>query len=156
MKFISGISGSPQNQFKKGNTINVGKKYSQERRDNISNATRIAMENHRGEKSYNWNGGKLAQRERALNFLRNRRMMVLKTLGSVCAKCGFSDARALQIDHIDGGGYIERKDKTKTRTTYHKRVMESFLAGENKYQLLCANCNWIKRFENNEVRRKRA
>lgn len=29
-------------------------------------------------------------------------------------------------------------------------LIESFLKQENKYQLLCANCNWIKREENNE------
>ncbi len=59
--------------------------------------------------------------------------------------------RALQFDHINGGGHRERKNLTKQVS---KVVMESFLKNENKYQLLCANCNWIKKSENNETKHK--
>ena len=37
------------------------------------------------------------------------RMEVLGLYGGVCARCGFSDERALQIDHVQGGGYTHRK-----------------------------------------------
>ena len=30
-------------------------------------------------------------------------------------------------------------------------VKESIKNNYNKYQLLCANCNWIKRYENKEL-----
>src|SRR5215475_10575132 len=30
-------------------------------------------------------------------------------LGHVCKRCGFSDKRGLQFDHINGGGYQDRK-----------------------------------------------
>lgn len=69
-------------------------------------------------------------------------------MGGVCCRCGFSDHRALQIDHINGGGCTELKSLD--RKKYIKIVSDSFLSGEKKYQLLCANCNWIKRFENGE------
>lgn len=78
--------------------------------------------------------------------------LLYEKMGGVCVKCGFSDYRALQIDHINGGGNKEIKflRATKKHGFYHKIVLESHLKNEKKYQLLCANCNWIKRFENNE------
>lgn len=73
---------------------------------------------------------------------------LLNLLGNVCCKCGFSDKRALQIDHIHGGGIKERK--LYNTKDYHRIVLKSLENKENKYQLLCANCNWIKRYENRE------
>lgn len=73
-----------------------------------------------------------------------REKAVIK-LGSKCFRCGFSDTRALQIDHVHGGG---KKDiKKRAAMARYKEVIEDTTG---KYQLLCANCNWIKREENNE------
>ena len=77
------------------------------------------------------------------------RKAALELLGSVCVKCGFSDVRALQFDHINGGGNKEIKSNTKN---YTLQIIKSIVNKEKKFQLLCANCNWIKRAENNEVR----
>ncbi len=77
------------------------------------------------------------------------RVATLAALGGICVRCGFSDERALQVDHINGGGWKERKE---LGGKMKKIVLESILAKENKYQLLCANCNWIKRTENRELR----
>ena len=86
--------------------------------------------------------------QRARHF-RKLRLELETLLGSVCCRCGFSDRRALQIDHIAGDGAVERK----------KPVGQGFSALNRmlfdpdvklKYQLLCANCNWIKRCENRE------
>jgi len=71
-------------------------------------------------------------------------------LGNKCQKCGFNDERALQFDHINGGGVKEKKSMT---TNYYKHIINSILNKEKKFQLLCANCNWIKRFENKEHRK---
>ncbi|MEK7178047.1 MAG: hypothetical protein AAB721_00070, partial [Patescibacteria group bacterium] len=60
-----------------------------------------------------------------------------------------SDYRALQIDHILGNGSKERK-KNNTTKIYHKIVNKQ----TKGYQLLCANCNWIKRYTNKEYRKK--
>lgn len=75
-------------------------------------------------------------------------------LGGVCARCGFSDRRALQIDHVDGDGWRARKGGKSGGhgTPLFKLVIESAQKGENRYQLLCANCNWIKKHENDERR----
>lgn len=77
----------------------------------------------------------------------NRRL-VIAHLGNVCVWCGFSDSRALHIDHIDGGGHKERR--TISEHKFQQKVLVSTPGVE--YQLLCANCNTIKKVENNEVR----
>ena len=79
-----------------------------------------------------------------------RRTECLDLMGNKCLRCGFSDKRALQIDHINGGGSKERKI-LKHGEVFIKKVISSLIKKTNEYQLLCANCNWIKRFENNEL-----
>ena len=76
------------------------------------------------------------------------RVKTLETLGGKCVRCGFDDVRALQIDHIKAGG--AREIGGLSSIAYFKKVIASHLRHEGKYQLLCANCNWIKRYENNE------
>lgn len=75
------------------------------------------------------------------------RLAIFALLGNKCIRCNFSDTRALQIDHINGGGAKERKSIT---GNYHKYVLQKIINGDTSYQLLCANCNWIKKYENNE------
>jgi hypothetical protein len=84
-------------------------------------------------------------------WYRNRRAELKKTLferlGGACKRCGFKDERALQIDHIHGGG------KKEIGKGYGYKYFLKLLALPNLfelYQLLCANCNWIKRAENGE------
>jgi hypothetical protein len=78
-----------------------------------------------------------------------RRKVILDLLGGVYVFCGFDDPRALQCDHIKGGGMQDRRSAS---GNYEGLVLRSIMAGENKFQLLCANCNWIKRAERGEVR----
>lgn len=70
---------------------------------------------------------------------------VFRVLGERCVRCGFSDKRALQIDHINGGGVRDLKNKNQEQ--HYRHVIKD----PDKYQILCANCNWIKRSENNEI-----
>lgn len=81
-------------------------------------------------------------------YYKRERESIIKLLGSICVKCNFSDPRALQIDHINGGGVRELKSLSYTQ--YYKKIRESLTNNRKEYQLLCANCNWIKRHENNE------
>lgn len=79
----------------------------------------------------------------------------IQALGGVCKTCGFSDIRALQIDHVNGGGQADRKARGYNSGypyTFFKKIMADpdFL---DKYQVLCANCNWIKRSVNKEYNR---
>jgi hypothetical protein len=72
------------------------------------------------------------------------REKALNKLGNKCSRCGFSDERALQVDHINGGGTKE------ARRISSLGIFKRVLKHPEDYQLLCANCNWIKRVENNE------
>ena len=88
------------------------------------------------------------------------RKLVLKKLGNRCSSptCrwinfdgtrGCTDPRCLQIDHVDGGG--TKEFRSMSAYAFLKKVLESVLG----YQILCANCNWIKRRENKEYSKGR-
>jgi hypothetical protein len=74
----------------------------------------------------------------------SKRLEVITHLGGKCNKCGFNDIKALQIDHINGGG---RKDRNGLILGFFKKVLAD---DSDNYQLLCANCNTIKRIVNHE------
>lgn len=76
---------------------------------------------------------------------KRRRHELIVALGGVCVRCGFSDERALQVDHVNGGG-LEVDGTARAGAHWAKKV----LANRAEYQLLCANCNMIKRIENEE------
>lgn len=109
------------------------------------------------------------------NYLKNRKQIlsrkrlrepndevrteILSLLGNRCSNpnCavigGMTDIRALQIDHINGGGRKEI-EKFSSRYAYYKYVLEQLKAGSKEYQCLCANCNWIKIHEKREFKRR--
>ena len=78
---------------------------------------------------------------------------VMLLMGNRCLHCGFADYRALQIDHKKGDGYQCRHSKgsnVSTLSQYRKIIADPTLIQTLDIQLLCANCNWIKRVENGE------
>ena len=75
------------------------------------------------------------------------RIRVIEFLGNRCKKCGFANALALQIDHINGGGRKDRARYKNDPSNFYRAVLKD---KKNKYQLLCANCNQIKRSINKE------
>lgn len=78
--------------------------------------------------------------------VRRETMMLLG--GVFCAMCGFDDKRALQIDHIEGGGVNDpMRLKPWRRLSWIRDHQEE---ARQIYQVLCANCNWIKRWERKE------
>lgn len=64
-----------------------------------------------------------------------------------CQHCGITDARVLTIDHIDGGGVAHRKEIGASMTFYNWIIKNNFPPG---FQILCANCQHIKRWTNKE------
>lgn len=89
-----------------------------------------------------------AYRDYNRQYHRRLRSAAIEFLGGLCVGCGFSDARALQIDHVHGGGNVERR---KMSNSYSRKICQKVLAGAPSYQLLCANCNWIKRDVEGEI-----
>lgn len=68
---------------------------------------------------------------------------VFSIYGNVCALCGFSDVRALTLDHVLNNGAEERK-RLGERGVY-RRALDP--ANHSEYQTLCMNCQFIKRAE---------
>jgi len=89
--------------------------------------------------------------ERARYHYRRHRDDLIQFLGGKCERCGITDFRVLQVDHVNGGGHREIVERL--RGKYWKDYHDLIRADRSRYQLLCANCNWIKRHENNECYR---
>jgi len=76
------------------------------------------------------------------------RETLLSLLGAKCKHCGFCDKRALQIDHVNGGGI---KDRARRGGNYYSSILNDVLGGSLEFQILCANCNTIKKVEQETV-----
>lgn len=94
---------------------------------------------------------------------RRLREQIFTLLGNRCVgpDCGWinedgtrgcTDIRCLQIDHKNGGGH-QAVLKAGNNYEHLKEILRDPEIHEH-YQLLCANCNWIKRHLNNEFNRK--
>lgn len=81
-------------------------------------------------------------------FRAGLRTQALERYGTECKNCGFSDTRALQIDHINNDGGKERRGLGGQNFSgwrfYHWLKQQGWPDG---YQTLCANCNMIKHVE---------
>jgi len=91
-------------------------------------------------------------KERIREQTLERKRVVLTYYGNTicaCVKCGFSNIKALSIDHINGREVGELKDKATGDSFYRKIIKNNFPLG---YQTLCMNCQFIKREEEHEFR----
>lgn len=101
-------------------------------------------------KRYQNNIEKYRQLHRAANT--RARLEILEYMGNKCKICSFNDWRALQIDHINSDGNIDRATMGHGSRALYKRIKKN----PKRYQLLCANCNWIKRYEARELFSKKS
>jgi len=92
------------------------------------------------------------------NLLEKRKAEIFELLGNKCVNPYnlehgdfMSDVRCLQIDHVNGHGHKDIRETSLCRTTYYREVLKRIKEGSKDYQLLCANCNWIKKAENQEL-----
>lgn len=88
---------------------------------------------------------KLYNKQRRLSF----KNIVLDKYGRSCVTCGFSDIRALQIDHMNNDGAKERKSlggQNFSGWRFYEYLIKNGLP--DGYQTLCANCNMIKQLNN--------
>ncbi len=82
-------------------------------------------------------------------YRRLKRVQILTELGGRCKGCGNSDTRVLQLDKIKGGHLKLMKEIKSTHQLYVK-LLKNIEETKKEWQILCANCNWIKRYKNNE------
>lgn len=94
-----------------------------------------------------------------LNSYKNKNLLKYKiaclvyysgSLEPKCIMCGYDDIRALSIDHINGGGGEHRRELLR----YGKSFSYKWLIDNNfpdGYQILCMNCQFIKKLVNNET-----
>ena len=73
--------------------------------------------------------------------------------GRFCIKCGFKDIKALQFDHIHGNGK-QRREQFKSQYQMISFYYHNLDIAKKEIQVMCANCNSIKKVDNQEVHRK--
>jgi hypothetical protein len=80
---------------------------------------------------------------------RKVRKQILEAYGGKCACCAVDKEYFLQVDHINNDGNIDRRANNKqgknwggATKLYLRLRREGF--PKDRYQLLCANCNWAK------------
>lgn len=106
-----------------------------------------------------------ANRQQYTDYLQNSiarlKDAAFKKLGDRCASptCfwinedgtrGCTDRRCIQIDHVDGDGKKDRKGGGGRYSMYLRILKDT----DKKYQILCANCNWIKLVVNGEWKKR--
>jgi hypothetical protein len=98
-----------------------------------------------------------AMLEKGRRANRKLKEKLCKIYGNRCAnpKCkwqnedgsfGCTDIRILQLDHKQGNGNKSREGISSLQ--YYRRAIQ--VINKKKYQMLCPNCNWVKRVENKE------
>jgi len=83
-------------------------------------------------------------------YWRLNRIRLIQLLGGVCVWCGFSDLRALEIDHVEGGGRADQVKHGGNGKMCLHYLNHPEIARE-KLQVLCSNCNSIKYRESRGV-----
>jgi hypothetical protein len=78
---------------------------------------------------------------------------MFEMLGDKCTRCGFSDIRILQLDHKNGGGVKDLKVFGNSPFRMYRYYVGHPDEAKEKLQVLCPNCNWLKRVEREEIRK---
>ncbi len=86
-------------------------------------------------------------KEKRREYRRKNRLKIINhyTNASMsCINCGYSDVRALSIDHINNDGAEQRKIHGTGGKFYYWLIKNDYPEG---FQILCRNCNYIKNLE---------
>lgn len=136
--------------------LSYSQKYYQEHKEKINETTRKWCQNNKEKhqayvREYIKNHREYYKKY-GNNSNKRVRTRLMNLLGARCNHCGLEDMRILQVDHINGGGLKELKHFKGTNQMYKYYVKNPTIALQ-KLQLLCPNCNWLKRIDNNETRK---
>lgn len=127
------------------------RRYWSVRKDQMSEKNRRKYERHGERLREKTKAYYRANREKCLQLKNRARIEAIGRLGGKCARCGYrEDVRALQIDHINNDGF---KDRRGAYALFRSIVVNG---SQGLYQVLCANCNWIKHLEFKKASRGKA
>jgi len=117
----------------------------------LAGVKRWNYQNREQQRQYRKNNLEAARR-RSRDSRRRLRLQVLQHYSPLlrCHRCDFSDLRALTIDHVEGHGAAHRRTLGRSAQTafYTWLRSQGYPSG---YQVLCMNCQFIKRVENGEM-----
>jgi len=68
--------------------------------------------------------------------------------GCVCRCCGEKELPFLSLDHVNNDGAKERKNKRGVGAKIYRYLKKNNYPDKHRYQVLCMNCQWGKRFNN--------
>lgn len=128
--------------------------------DEIKEKSRRHYADHRGESIERRRQYHEAHQEEEVekDYRRNQKIKIevlshySKGIYPKCAHCDEERLSCLSIDHIRGKGVKHRKDlNISGNRFYHWLKSQGYPKG---YQVLCMNCQWVKRVESNECHRK--
>jgi len=77
------------------------------------------------------------------------RLKLIYLLGDCCISCKIADRRVIQLDHKNGGG-TQEYTKFGGHDLMIKYYLEHIDEAKQNLQVLCANCNLIKKYDNKE------
>lgn len=93
-----------------------------------------------------WRHSKLgleAMRRKYKELRRKRRKALIEELGGRCVMCGYHDnIFGLEIDHINGGGKLERTSRRSHQ--FYRYYLKHLDEAREKLQVMCAICHNIK------------
>lgn len=90
--------------------------------------------------------------------IKQRRLLKIEVISHytkgkmACQSCGFDNIKALSVDHKNGDGARHRR-LTRTNSFYRWVKKSGF---PDDLQILCMNCQFIKRYDNREFFKKDA
>lgn len=83
-----------------------------------------------------------ANRKWCSEYRRRLRSEMIIAYGSCCACCGETVEEFLQLDHVNNDGHLDRKQHKTSSKLFAK--LKKIGWPKDRYQLLCANCNFGK------------
>jgi len=101
----------------------------------------------RGTKAESGYENRRAKFKRDYHLLKHR---AYAKLGDKCNVCGELRVPTLSVDHVNGDGAAHRK--TATGLKFYRDVISD---DDGRFQLLCMNCQWMKRHINGETKKPR-
>ena len=92
-----------------------------------------------------------ARSEKAKILYGSLKIEMLAKYNNKCNHCGDGRLPVLTVDHVNGDGAMHRK-KVRCGITFLREVI---FDTSGRFQLLCMNCQWMKRHALNENKKPR-